>query len=62
MTTVNVQWAETTEDVIISYFGSHQPDEGWPNQSVIETSDPRWLVYYDAQPLTLQRVLPAPVR
>jgi len=62
MTLIYVQFSDHSEAAIISYFGSPQPVEYWPNQSTVTASDPRWLAYYDAQPLLLQRMLPAPIQ
>lgn len=59
MTLLYVQFADETEEVIISYFGGPQPVEDWPNQGTVDTSDPRWKTYYSTLPQQLQQVLPA---
>ena len=60
MTLLYVQFADDTEEVIISYFGSPNDPEVWPNQGTVEQSDPRWKTYWDAQPILIQRMLPLP--
>lgn len=61
MTMIYVQFADATQDRVISYFGCPQDEEAFPNQGEIDTSDPRWKAYYDAQdPFWIQPGLPAP--
>lgn len=60
MTLLYVQFADESEEVIISYFGSPNDPDVWPNQGTVDTSDPRWAVYWNGLPILLQRMLPAP--
>jgi hypothetical protein len=60
MTTVNVQFADATDETIVSFFGCPQDPAAWPNQGTVETSDPRWKTYFDAQPELVQTFLPEP--
>jgi hypothetical protein len=43
MTAIHVQFADLTEQTIISYFAGPQDPDVWPNQGEIEDSDPRYL-------------------
>jgi hypothetical protein len=60
MTTLNVQFSDATNETIVSYFYSPQDPAAWPNYGTVEDSDPRWKVYYDAQPPNTQQYLPVP--
>jgi hypothetical protein len=60
MTTLNVQFSDASETAIISYFGSPQDAEVWRDVGEVESSDPRWKAYYDAQLISIQEVLPLP--
>jgi len=60
MTLLYVQFTDDTEEMIISYFGSPNDPAVWPNQGTVEQSDPRWSVYFNEQPIILQRLLPPP--
>lgn len=42
---IHVQLDES-EEKVVSYFASEQDADKYPGQSVIETSDARWLEYY----------------
>lgn len=59
MTTVNVLFNSDKTEVAV-YFASPQDPEIYPGYGVIESSDPRWREYYNAQPELLQRGLPSP--
>ncbi|MCT9017166.1 hypothetical protein N6G05_26805 [Cupriavidus gilardii] len=48
MTTIYVQFADETEEVIVSYFGIPQDPDYWKNQGTVESSDPRWKAYYES--------------
>ncbi len=58
--TLNIQFSDSSESVIISLFSCPQDPKVWPNQGVVDTNDPRWKVYYDSQPPNLQQFFPAP--
>ena len=60
MTTLNVQFADATEQAIVSYFNSQQDPDAWPNYGTVESSDPRWSAYFKAQNAFMQQFLPAP--
>lgn len=60
MTTVNVQFSDSSESTIISYFSSPQDPEVWPNTGTVETTDARWKTYYEAQSPNIQPYLPSP--
>jgi hypothetical protein len=59
MTTLCVQYSDTTEAVIVSYFGSPQDPSVYPGYGTVETSDARWKTFYDSEPF-MQSGLPAP--
>jgi hypothetical protein len=61
MTTLDVQFADATEDRVVSYVGCPQEAAAFPNQGELDASDPRWKTYYDAQDkFCIQPGLPAP--
>jgi hypothetical protein len=55
-----VQFADSTEKSVISYFGSPQDPTAWQNQGEIDTSDTRWKAYYDALSPEFTEGLPPP--
>jgi hypothetical protein len=57
---VFVQFADSTEEVIISYFGSPQDATAWPNQGEVATSDARWATFYKSLPVAATEGLPVP--
>lgn len=60
MATVNVQFSDSTEATIVSYFGSPQDSDVYANYAEIGTSDARWKTYYEAQSAFVQQYLPPP--
>jgi hypothetical protein len=60
MTTINVQFSDSSDEVVVSYFASPQDGNVWPNQGEIDTGDSRWKAYYDTQPEPIKSLLPAP--
>ncbi|KVS07755.1 hypothetical protein [Burkholderia vietnamiensis] len=63
MTSVNVQFADETDNAaIVSYFLSAptQLDGDTRVLGAVLTTDPRWEAYYDAQPTSVQKYLPNP--
>lgn len=60
MSPVYIQFSDSTDATIVSYFGSPQDPEIYPNYAQIDTSDVRWKAYYDAQTAALQAYLPSP--
>jgi hypothetical protein len=59
-TTIYVQFADATEQSIISYFGCPQDATVYPNQGAISSTDSRWATFYDAFPAATQKSLPTP--
>ncbi len=60
MTTLNVQFSDASEEIIVSYFGSPQDPAVYQNLGTVDTSDPRWKTYFDAQADWVKPYLPAP--
>lgn len=60
MTILNVQFSDSTETRIVSYFASPQIDSVFANLGTVDTSDPRWLTFYDALPAGVGLGIPAP--
>lgn len=60
MTTLTVQFSDATDAVIVSYFGSPQDPDEFANLGTVDTSDPRWKVFYDACLPLIQAAMPAP--
>jgi len=61
MTTINVQFSDSTEKEIIAYFAASQDAEAWPNQGTVDSSSALWATYYNSLPPFVQQTLPAPV-
>ncbi|HIC7208534.1 hypothetical protein [Burkholderia stabilis] len=57
---VNIQFSDSTQTKIISYFAGPQDETVYPNQAVIDTDDVRWKEFYDSLPAISQRGLPPP--
>ncbi|WP_175867855.1 hypothetical protein [Burkholderia diffusa] len=57
---LNVQFADATEAVVISYFGAPQGSTVYQNLGTLDSSDRRWKEYYEAQPTQNQQFLPVP--
>jgi hypothetical protein len=57
--TLNVQFADETNAVITSYFGSPQDPAIYPNQGTVESDDPRWMPFCEAVPSIARAGLPA---
>ncbi|AIP31734.1 hypothetical protein DR64_722 [Paraburkholderia xenovorans LB400] len=49
MTTINVQFADSTQTAIVSFFSGAPDPEFWSNCGTVDTSDPRWAAYYAEQ-------------
>jgi hypothetical protein len=60
MTTIDVQFSDSTNTTITSYFSSPQDVDVWPNSGQLDTSDARWKTFYSAQSAEIQAVIPAP--
>jgi hypothetical protein len=50
MMTVNVQFADSSETTIITYFGGPQDPDVFTNLGTVSTSDPRYKAFYDSLP------------
>jgi hypothetical protein len=46
--TLNVQFSDSSDATVISYFASPQDPTQYPNLGTVETSDARWVTFYDA--------------
>ncbi|MDR5757035.1 hypothetical protein [Caballeronia sp. LZ035] len=60
MKTINVQFSNSNETAIISFFCSPQDPTDWPNQGVVEATDSRWKDFFNSLPGESQRALPVP--
>jgi hypothetical protein len=59
MTTLIVQFADESEEVIVGYMtGPMEPP--LPNTGEVEASDSRWKAYYNSLPEFVQPWFPAP--
>lgn len=47
-TTLNVQFADSSESTIDAYFASPQDPSAYANLGTVDTSDPRWASFYEA--------------
>ncbi|WP_174916473.1 hypothetical protein [Burkholderia lata] len=60
MTTIIVQFSDSTEKQIASALSTHQDLIAWPNQGVVAPDDPRWAAYYAAMPPGIAAAWPVP--
>lgn len=60
MAAINVQFSDSSENVIVAYFGCAQDTKVLPNVGQVEATDVRWKAFYSSQPLATQADLPAP--
>jgi hypothetical protein len=60
MATVIVQFSDSTQKNIVSYFASPQDSLVWQNLGEVDTSDTRWVAFYDAACTYVQKNLPSP--
>lgn len=60
MTTLNVQFTDSSESIIQSYFGNPQDETVYPNQGTVLSSDARWKAFVASMPALVQSELPAP--
>ncbi|WP_131542583.1 hypothetical protein [Paraburkholderia hospita] len=58
--TLNVQFSDSTETTITSYFGCPQDALAWPNQGTVDPADARWKTYYESLPTLIKAALPTP--
>lgn len=57
---LNVQYESSSEEVIIGYFGARQDSKMYDNLGEVESSDMRWIYYYNSLPEWAQEMLPTP--
>lgn len=60
MPQIDVQFADDSDTVIVSYFGAPQDPSNFPNLGTVDVSDERWKTYFAVQPPWVQPYLPAP--
>tara|TARA_Y100000114_G_C11512752_1_gene209763 strand:+ start:85 stop:270 length:186 start_codon:yes stop_codon:yes gene_type:complete len=60
VTTLYVQFYDSSEQEIIALFGGPQDPDVFPNQGTVDTSDTRWKAYYDKQDAFIKTLLPKP--
>lgn len=59
MSRINVQYADEAESTVIGYAAGPQDPETWPYQGEIDTSDSRWLAYFESKDEASKVGLPA---
>lgn len=59
METINVQFADSTEAVVVAYFSGPQDPDVYPNQGKIGADDARWKTFLGSLPEAMQVGLPA---
>jgi hypothetical protein len=57
---LNVQFSDSTDTIIVSYFGAPQNPEEFQNLGQVTTADPRWKTFFDGLSLSVQQALPQP--
>jgi len=55
-----VQFSDTAETSITSYFTSAQDAADWTNLGEVDANDSRWKAFYNAQIPQVQAILPLP--
>lgn len=60
MTTINVQFSDSTKSTIISAFSCPQDSEVYPNQGQVDATDPMWHTYYADLPASSAQFAIAP--
>lgn len=58
--TINVQFSDATETIIVATFGCPQNATAYPNQGTVLPGDARWAAYYATLPASMQAGLPPP--
>ncbi|WP_343618835.1 hypothetical protein [Ralstonia sp.] len=61
MSTVNVQFTDSKKTTICAYFGAPQDPDVYANLGQIETTDARYVAFYNSQSAQFQAFLPNPV-
>lgn len=57
---LNVQFSDSSEELIVAYFAGRQDPEHYPNTGVVTPDDPRWIAYLEALPEPIKAMLPNP--
>ncbi|MDR6583819.1 hypothetical protein J2W50_002017 [Herbaspirillum frisingense] len=60
MASIHVQFEDESEQRVVAVFGSEQQSDVYPNQAVIETTDLRYIEFYESFPVFMRATLPAP--
>ncbi|WP_157642633.1 hypothetical protein [Burkholderia ubonensis] len=60
MSTINVQFSDSTEKTIVAYFSGPQSASAYQNFGTVDASDARWAAFYAAQGAQTQALLPSP--
>lgn len=61
MQTVCVQFDDSSETKICSYFSNPQDPDVYQNQGVIDLGDSRYKAFYESMPEFVRRDLPVPI-
>jgi hypothetical protein len=56
--TINVQFTDSAQTTVCSYFASPQPE--FPNMGTVQSDDSRWADFYEALPPMEQSLFPTP--
>jgi len=57
---IYVQFSDSTEATVITYFAGQQPPAIYANLGTVNPGDARWATFYNAMSLVMQVGLPAP--
>jgi hypothetical protein len=60
MTTVNVQFSDSSEGAVVAYFAGPQNASIYENCGTVDVAEARWKSFYQAQSPFVQAVLPNP--
>jgi hypothetical protein len=60
MSTINVQFSDSSEAAIKAIFCGPQDASYFPNQGNVDATDARWKTYYESLPPALQGFVPSP--
>lgn len=55
-----VQFADSTQTVIVSYFGAPQDESEFPNQGAVDASDARYKTFFNSLPQSATPGMPVP--
>ncbi len=58
---IYVQFSDSTDSEIVSYFCCPQDPAEHPNQGEVDATDSRWDAFYNKQSAQVQPYLPVPV-